>query len=74
MTAKKITNRSFFTCSAEELAPKLLGKILCHKESDGFVIKCRIRVTEAMMLSMMQYELPRLGRRRVNLAKEVEFM
>ena len=33
MTAKKITNRSFFTCSAEELAPKLLGKILCHKES-----------------------------------------
>lgn len=41
MTAKKITNRSFFTCSAEELAPKLLGKILCHKESDGFVIKCR---------------------------------
>ena len=47
MTAKKITNRSFFTCSAEELAPKLLGKNVCHKESDGFVIKCRIRVTEA---------------------------
>ena len=47
MNAKRITDRSFFTCKAEELAPKLLGKILCHKDHDGFVIKCRIRVTEA---------------------------
>ncbi len=47
MSTKRITNRDFFTCSAEELASKLLGKILCHKENDGFVIRCRIRVTEA---------------------------
>lgn len=47
MSAKRITDRSFFTCSAEELAPKLLGKILCHKDNDGFVIRCRICVTEA---------------------------
>lgn len=28
MNAKRITDRSFFTCPAEELAPKLLGEAL----------------------------------------------
>lgn len=49
---KKITDRTFFTCPAEELAQKLIGKNLCHvvDENDKkriFVIKGRIRVTEA---------------------------
>lgn len=47
MKSKRITDRAFFTCSAEELAPKLLGKIICKKENDGFIIRCRINVTEA---------------------------
>lgn len=47
MNAKRITDRSFFTCPAEELAPKLLGKVLCRKAEDGFVIRGRINVTEA---------------------------
>lgn len=49
----KITDRKFFTCSAEELAPKLLGKIICHRVGKGtpneFVIKTRIKVTEAYL-------------------------
>ena len=47
--SKRIANRSFFTVPAEELAPKLLGKILCHEVGEGkdiFVIKTRITVTE----------------------------
>ena len=44
MTAKKITDRSFFTCSAEELAPKLLGKILSQKQPYVIEIKGLIRV------------------------------
>ena len=47
MKTKRILDRAFFTCSAEELAPKLLGKILCRKDSDGCIIKNRICVTEA---------------------------
>ena len=47
MNVKRITDRSFFTCPAEELAPKLLGKVLCRKAEDGFVIRGRINVTEA---------------------------
>ncbi len=44
---KRITDRAFFTQHAETLAPALLGKILCHREKDGFVIRGRISVTEA---------------------------
>lgn len=36
-----------FEIPAEELAPWLIGKILCHKDKDGFTIRCRIKVTEA---------------------------
>lgn len=45
-----INNRNLFEVTAEELAPWLIGKILCHKiEENGykFVIRCRICVTEA---------------------------
>jgi len=47
---KKIKDRDFFTCPAEELAQKLIGKDLCHvvdKDTDPFVVKARIRITEA---------------------------
>ncbi len=44
---KRITDREFFERKAEEVAQDLLGKIICRKEDDGFVIKCRITVTEA---------------------------
>ena len=39
-----------FEVSAEKLAPWLIGKILCHEDSNGkdkFVIKARITATEA---------------------------
>lgn len=50
MTSKRITDRSFFLKSSEELAKALIGKILCHEVGEGdekFVIKVRIKVTEA---------------------------
>ncbi len=50
MSSKRITERDFFTCEAEELAKKLIGKIICHEDFDGkekFVIKARITATEA---------------------------
>ena len=50
MESKRITNRDFFTCEAEKLAEKLIGKIICHEVGEGknkFVIKVRISVTEA---------------------------
>lgn len=50
MESKRITSRDFFMQPAEELAPALLGKILCHRVSDergNFVIRSRISVTEA---------------------------
>ena len=49
MSSKRITERDFFTCEAEELAKKLVGKIICHEDSDEkkFVIKARITATEA---------------------------
>ncbi len=46
----KEKDRDFFTCPAEELAQKLIGKNLCHvvdKDTDPFVVKARIRITEA---------------------------
>lgn len=46
----KIKDRSYFEVPAEKLAPWLIGKILCHEEGSGdnkFIIRCRIRVTEA---------------------------
>lgn len=39
-----------FEVPAEELAPWLIGKLLCHEDGEGankFTIKCRIKVTEA---------------------------
>lgn len=49
--SKRITEREFFTKSAEVVAQRLIGKILCHKTVDEkgkpFIIKCRISVTEA---------------------------
>lgn len=49
--SKRITERKFFTESAEVVAQWLIGKILCHKTVDEkgepFIIKCRISVTEA---------------------------
>ena len=50
MTSKRITDRSFFLKSSEELAQALIGKILCHEVGEGdekFVIKVRIKATEA---------------------------
>lgn len=50
MSSKRITEREFFTCEAVELAKKLIGKIICHEDSNGkekFAIKARITATEA---------------------------
>ncbi len=50
MSSKRINEREFFTCEAVELAKKLIGKIICHEDSDEkgkFVIKARITATEA---------------------------
>lgn len=47
---KRITDRAFFTQPAEELAKALIGKIICHEvgnENEKFVIKARIKTTEA---------------------------
>ncbi len=47
---KRITDRTFFTQPAEELAKALIGKIICHEvgdENEKFVIKARIKATEA---------------------------
>lgn len=48
---KRINDRAFFTRSSEEVAKDLIGKLLCHKDidenGDAFVIKERIKVTEA---------------------------
>lgn len=46
MNAKRITDRSFFTCPAEELVPKLLGKILC-RPVENRVIRFRLTEVEA---------------------------
>ena len=48
----RIMDRSFFCCSAEELAKRLVGKIICHADGEGdnrFIIKVRITVTEAYL-------------------------
>ena len=47
MDAKRITNRDFFTQPAEELAPALLGKIICHKISEEKIIRFRLIESEA---------------------------
>ena len=52
MGTKRITDRDFFMCAADELAKKLIGKVLCHqigKGDDKFVIKTRITATEAYL-------------------------
>ena len=43
---EKITQRSFFTCPAEELAQNLLGKVLCHRVGDK-TLRFLITETEA---------------------------
>ena len=43
----KILNRDFFARPADEVASDLLGKIICRKMDDGFVMRCRITETEA---------------------------
>lgn len=49
--SKRITDRSFFTRPAEELAKDLIGKLICYRDVDEddkeFAIKERICVTEA---------------------------
>ena len=48
----RIMDRSFFNCSAEELAKRLLGKVICREDVEGedrFIIKTRIKVTEAYL-------------------------
>lgn len=49
--SKRITEREFFTKSAEVVAQWLIGKIICHKTVDEkgelFTIKYRISITEA---------------------------
>lgn len=51
MMSKRITDRSFFTRPAEELAKDLIGKLICYRDvnekGEEFVIKERICVTEA---------------------------
>ncbi len=39
-----VLGRGFYARGAEELAPLILGKLLCRRRSDGTV--CRYRVTE----------------------------
>ena len=36
----------FFRASAKELAPKLVGKLLCRRLPDGEILRCRITETE----------------------------
>lgn len=43
---KKLT-RQFFSQTATELAPALLGKYLCRKLDDGTILRVRITETEA---------------------------
>lgn len=40
---------SFFGINADELAPRLLGKLLCRRTPEGEVIRLRINETEAYM-------------------------
>ena len=40
-------DRDFFRQNATELAPALVGKLLCRKLPDGNIIKLRISETEA---------------------------
>ena len=47
MEAKRITDRNFFTKSATELAPWLLGKIIYRKISELETLRFRITETEA---------------------------
>ena len=44
---KKIQNRDFFARPADEVAKDLLGKIICRKMGDEFIMRCRITETEA---------------------------
>ena len=43
----KIIDKNIFTMSATDLAPFLLGKMLCVMQPDGNVVKLRINETEA---------------------------
>lgn len=44
---KRITDRSFFTKPAEEVAKNLIGKIICHSISEDNIIRFRLIETEA---------------------------
>lgn len=43
----EIRDRKFFEQNANDVAKKLLGKIICYKTSKGAIIRCRIMETEA---------------------------
>lgn len=43
----KLKDRRYFEVPAEQLAPWLIGKVLCFRDREGFVIKGRIWETEA---------------------------
>lgn len=43
----KIQNSDFFKKSADEVAKELLGKIICRKMNDGFIMRGRITETVA---------------------------
>lgn len=47
MDCVKIQNRDFFARPADEVAKDLLGKIICRKMDDGFIMRGRITETEA---------------------------
>ena len=63
---RKITKREFFTCSADVLAKKLLGKIFCRKMEDGFIMKGRIMVTEAYLKDEPECDATRSGKNKNN--------
>lgn len=43
----KITDIAFFSKAPDCLAKALIGKIICRRMSDGFIMRCRITETEA---------------------------
>lgn len=47
MPLQKVQDKAFFLRPPTEVAQDLLGKIICRKMEDDFVMRCRITETEA---------------------------
>lgn len=47
MPLQKMQDKAFFSRPSTEVAQDLLGKIICRKMEDDFVMRCRITETEA---------------------------